>query len=580
MSRMDSRTRERSLSWFLTILAGGMLCAVLPVNPQAELYSRRVILLWDCSQSIVKRIDRETTPPKTVWMARNADLERLERYVFDLLFRDTLPPVTAGDLFSQDTKTSSPSLPLADENTLLTAYLINRERTQNFSMQREILLPSPDREERLRHFLPRPERTDKQYQGLETHLVRPMVEAVFDPEITGLLVPHTDEIYLIMVSDEVEESMEPYTNQAVVKKHLELKNRRQYLFTYVVNCQPSQAAKNHQVIITVYQIFDKPIAATPTPAITATVPTPVPTPEPAGEPGPPAEAVIHAAIPPEGLVIKKKGGRLVSSPFLVEVEDDPSRAAPLPALEANLLDEKHHVISTGRLEFPNATVLPAEGRLVFQPIAGKEWPALGKITAPSPAEDNLWVLGVKPDQFPARFQSYEFLNLILVLLGLVLAGAGGLAYAQWRLAPPRKIRVQFTLNPNSATARNLKPLILPADLPVILDESEGPDAPGFPFPCEPLTLVYERGWFSGKVRIFSEEGLFRDSTSPEEEWEEESGGGSTREWTIPIRRDEGGSRMIVLRETDAGPRTWDVRVEARPETAAAVPADSGNSLES
>ncbi|MFB3784829.1 MAG: hypothetical protein ACE15F_00525 [bacterium] len=581
MSRSKSETRVYCTTLLLTVLLGGALLAAPAARPGAEPFARRVILLWDGSQSMVKRLDREKIPPATVWMARDTDLERLERYVYELLFHDSLPPVTDRDMIDTHTKAPTPPLPLADENTLLTAYLFNSERAPKFSMRREILPPGPDREERLRQFLPRPNQADPRYMGLETNLVRPLLEAVYDPEITGRIVPHTDQTYLVMVTDDVQESLEPYTDQSVVQKHLELDHRRQKLLTYVVSCQPSLLEKSHQILISLYQIFDKPIAATPTPLVTAAAATPTPesTPTPVPDAGPPPPAVIKAVIPPDGLAVLLEDGRLISSPFRVEVDGNPSRSAPLPSLDASLLDQGNNVIATGRLEFPNATALPAEGRLVFATFSEKGWPAAGRLALPAPAADNQWIQGVNPLQFPARFQSHELLWLMAGLLGLAAAGSGGLAYARWRLAPPRSVRIQFTLNPNSAAARKLKPLVLQADEPVTLGEDERADGPAFPVNCEPLTLVYERGWFSGKVRIYNEGVSALDSTGPDEEWAGESIGAPPREWTIPLKQDEGGSRLIVLREADSGSRTWEVRVEARPGETMAGAEGSGKNWE-
>jgi len=575
MSRSKSGDRLFFKGLFLTVLLGGWLPAVPAAYPGSEPHARRVIVLWDGSQSMVKRLDREKTPPETVWMARNADLERLDRYVFAMLFQDSIPPASNLDVIKKFADAPTPPFPLADENTLLTAYLFNSERAQKFSLRREILPPSPDREERLRRFLPRPDQADPHYMGLESNLVRPMVEAVNDPEITGRIVPHTDQTYLVMITDNVKEGFDPNMDQTYVQQYLALEQRYKKWLTVSVSCQPSLPNWNQQILITLYQIFEQPLAATPTPLVTAAAAEPTPAPES----GPPAAAVIKALIPPEGLAVRLEGGRLVSSPFRVEVEGDPSRSAPLPLLGASLLDPENQVIASGRLEFPHAAALPAEGRLVFATFSEKGWPAAGTLALPSPTADNQWIQGVTPGQFPARFQSHEFLGLLAWLLGLVLVGSGGLAFARWRLSPPRSVRLQFTLNPNSAAARNLKPLLLQADEPVTLGEDGREDTPAFPVNCEPLTVVYERGWFSGKVRIYNEGVTVLDAGDEEEEWSGESAGAASREWTIPIKQGEGGSRQIVLREADSGPRTWEVRVEARPGEAAAVPEDSGKNTD-
>lgn len=72
----------------MVLISCGLLTGWLGQQAQGQNipYKRRVILLWDTSQSMVKRLNREKSPPETVIMARNEELQRLETYVRQILF--------------------------------------------------------------------------------------------------------------------------------------------------------------------------------------------------------------------------------------------------------------------------------------------------------------------------------------------------------------------------------------------------------------------------------------------------------------------------------------------------------------
>ncbi len=200
-----------------------------------------------------KRYNRNINPPRLVWMVSNEELQVVHDRVFALLFHGIQPrandPQWTWYVPRQET-----AGPLVDDQTLLTAFLFNRER-YGYSLYESILPPSGDRLSLLREFLPRPDRQDSRYMGLQTNWVRPQIDAFEHPRALQSMIPDTNDTYLVLVTDNVPEGYDPNLTDAYVTKHQNLKKKRQALFEIVIPCVPSDPSFTHRIMIKADRIW-------------------------------------------------------------------------------------------------------------------------------------------------------------------------------------------------------------------------------------------------------------------------------------------------------------------------------------
>ncbi|MEW6236861.1 MAG: hypothetical protein AB1656_15875 [Candidatus Omnitrophota bacterium] len=549
---------------FIYLLIGSILPLSFSLEgiAKADAYSRRVIVLWDCSQSMVKRLDQESSPPQTVWMAADEELLRVRNYVADILFHGLKPPLDSRDAVDWFAQPNQYIEALAGPDALLSVYLFNhqRERSALKSLQLE---PATDREKAVIDFLPRPDHNEALYQGLHTNLMQPFIDAIEDAQALPFMAPHTDDVYVILVTDEELDPSDPKTNDVYHQRFQNMKKRRQDLFTLTVFCTPSRANWYHRILIKTYRIWEKavptptPPGPSPTPQPTQT-PTPIPptsTPTPVKPTNTPTPYTLAVAAA-EDATLRLRGEKIVSSPLGVSVLNNPALKAPLPNIQSQLLDAQGRPISEGRMEFGRASTLPASGELVYNAIKGKEWPEKANFIL----ADKNGVRGIEPEAIAARLRSGDISNLILFLL----LGAGAIGFVlfvlKMRMSLPQKIRAQFTLKSDSGEIHKPITLTIKAEEPFVIGED-------IAFPgvnCRPLTAVYTRGFLSGALTIADEDALAL-SEEADEEIAQAIDEAPPEKWSISVRPGRTERQTIQLSQMEPGTRTWNVLVEIKSE---------------
>ena len=341
-----------SCAWLVALIAACVTPSGFAQQPDADGKPRRVIVMWDTSQSMVKLLNRETVPHSTVWMARNDELEQVWSITQRLLFSGISNSQFDDRSFSQFWAPFLGDIldPLVEDDTVLSVYRFPFARGEAESASIHLRGNGPQTRESLESFLPEADRNDPLYSKLETYFARCILDAWEDsgPEIerNGF-----GETYLLVVSDNQFDAASPNSDldPDQIERFAALQLELRDLCTLAVTCTPSEPGWRQSIIITLRA---------------------------AGLPKPDAAYRLRVATPSDEIVLQEESdGRWMSNPVKLSWQGGLMEHYPadLPVLNVRLLNRDHEEVAVGYPEYPTGDMkLPVEAPFVFSSIPEDE----------------------------------------------------------------------------------------------------------------------------------------------------------------------------------------------------------------